>query len=68
MDLKGQWRLDGWQNRIVFVTLFVIAIKLTLSQGHSVVGVFNRRADAAVVKVFRGWQDSLQTRFSRKKV
>ena len=53
---KGQWRLDGWQNKLLFVALFIWALKLTLAQGHSVVGVFNRRADTVFVRVLGGWQ------------
>lgn len=56
---KGQWRLDSWQNKLVFLALFVWAIKLALVRGDSVVGVFNRRADTVVVGVLRGWQVSL---------
>jgi hypothetical protein len=53
---KGQWRLDGWQNKLVFLALFAWAIKLTLAHGRSVVGVFSQRADSVVVGVLRGWQ------------
>lgn len=60
---KGQWRLDGWQNKLVFVVLFAWVIKLALARGHSVVGVFNRRVDAVVVGVLRGWQAALRRRF-----
>lgn len=59
---KGQWRLDGWQNKLVFLGVFVWSIKLALARGHSVVGVFNRRADAVVVGVLRGWQSQLRQR------
>ena len=60
---KGQWRLDSWQNKLVFLALFVWVIKLALARGDSVVGVFNRRADTVVVGVLRGWQASLRRRF-----
>jgi len=60
---KGQWRLDGWQNKLVFLVVFTWAIKLTFAHGHSVVGVFNSRADAVVVGVLRGWQASLRRHF-----
>jgi len=55
---KGQWRLDGWQNKIVFFTLFAWSLQLAVTRGHSVVGVFNRRADAVFVGVLRGWWSS----------
>jgi len=44
------------------VVLFVWAWHLTLTLGHSVAGVFNRRADAAVVEVLRGWQKAFRPR------
>ena len=52
---KGQWRLDGWQNKLVFFVLFAWSLRLAVTLGHSVVGVFNRRADAVFVGVLRGW-------------
>ena len=59
---KGQWQLDGWQNRIVFVIAFAAAIFVAVRDGHSVVGVFNRRADRAVMAVVRGWVARLRNR------
>lgn len=57
---KGQWRLDGWQNRIITVALFFWALKLPLDLGHSVVGVFNRKADSVFVSVLRKWRSNWQ--------
>lgn len=57
---KGQWRLDGWQNRIVCLMLFACSLRLSVTRGHSVVGVFNRRADAVFVGVLRGWWTAWQ--------
>ncbi len=59
---KGQWRLDGWQNRLVFLGLFSTAIWLTLKRGYSFVEVISQRADAVFVLVLRGWRDRLQKR------
>jgi hypothetical protein len=53
---KGQWRLDGWVNRGITVTLFLWALWLAPILGHSIVGVFNRRIDAIVVEVLRKWR------------
>jgi hypothetical protein len=53
---KGQWRLDGWQNRIIGVTVFVYALWRAPVVGHSVVGVFNRRVDAVLVGVLQKWR------------
>jgi inner membrane protein len=59
---KGQWRLDGWQNKSIFAGLFLWAIWLAIKRGHSVVGVFNRRTDQAVVSVLRKWLRALRPR------
>jgi len=56
---KGQWRLDGWQNQLISVTLFGWALWLAVQRGHSVVGVFNRRVDGIFVGVLRKWRDGL---------
>jgi inner membrane protein len=56
---QGQWRLDGWQNKLVFLAVFVWSLKLSLARGDSVVGVFHRRADAVVVSVLRGWHKAM---------
>jgi inner membrane protein len=61
---RGQWQLDGWQNKLVFLVVFVWAWRMTLVLGHSVVGVFNRRADAVFVRVVRGWQLAWRRRWS----
>lgn len=63
---KGQWRLDGWQNRIVFLALFAWSLRLAVTRGHSVVGVFNRRADAVFVDVLRGWWAAWRRRGSSR--
>jgi hypothetical protein len=52
---KGQWRLDGWQNQLVSVGLFLWTTAVALRTGHSVVGVFSRRFDAHFVRVLRDW-------------
>jgi inner membrane protein len=57
---KGQWPLDAWPNRLLTVALLLWALKLPLDLGHSVVGVFNRKADAVFVRVLRKWRDDWQ--------
>ena len=52
---RGQWRLDSWINRYLSAALFLWALWLPLRLGHSVVGVFNRRADQVFVGVLRKW-------------
>lgn len=55
---KGQWRLDGWFNRYFTVALFLWALWIPVRLGHSVVGVFSRRADQVFVGVLRKWYGS----------
>ncbi|MGA2541380.1 MAG: metal-dependent hydrolase [Verrucomicrobiota bacterium] len=61
-----QWRLDGWQNGVISIALFVWAMAMTLKRGDSIVGVFSRRADAAFVRTLRGWRDSFRVRFEKR--
>lgn len=57
----GQWRLDGWQNRLIAVALFAGCLVQAVRLGHSVAGVFHRRADAVFVQVLRKWQAAWRT-------
>lgn len=50
-----QWRLDGWQNKLVGVSLFMTSIWMAARLGHSFVGVFNRKLDRRVVAVLQKW-------------
>ncbi len=52
---KGQWRLDSWINRCLSAGLFLWALWLPVRLGHSVVGIFSRRADQVFVGVLRKW-------------
>ena len=56
---KGQWALDAWPNRLLSAALFCWTLWLGARLGHSVAGVFNRRADAVITGVLRGWRDAL---------
>jgi inner membrane protein len=55
---KGQWPLYAWPNRLLTVGLFLWILWEAVQRGHSVVGVFSRRADAVFVRVLRGWKDA----------
>ncbi len=55
---KGQLRLDSAFNRYLSVALFLYALWLPVRLGHSVVGVFSRRADRVFVGVLRKWHAS----------
>jgi hypothetical protein len=52
---RGQWALDSWPNRLLAVALLASTLWFAVRQGHSVVGVFSRRADEVFVRVLRGW-------------
>lgn len=59
---RGQWALDAWQNRVFGVAVLAVALWLPIRCGHSVVGVFNRRADAVFVAVLRKWYNAIRRR------
>jgi hypothetical protein len=63
---KGQLRLDGWFNRYFSAALFLWSLWLPVSLGHSVLGVFSRRADRVFVGVLRKWHDNLAKRIQRQ--
>ena len=52
---KGQWKLDGWQNQIIFAMLLVTSIWLAVKRGYSFVEVISERADKVFVQVLRKW-------------
>jgi hypothetical protein len=56
---KHQWRLDGWQNQVIFVVLFAWALWLGIKNGESFVAFLNRRWDAIFVGVLRKWHARL---------
>lgn len=52
---KGQWRLDGWQNTLIFLALFGTALCVTVKRVYSFVEVVSRRMDGVFVGVLRKW-------------
>ncbi len=64
---KYQWPLFGWQNSLISIALFVWAMALAIQRGDSIIGVFNRRADAAFVGKLREWRDSFRVLFEKRK-
>ena len=60
---KSQWRLDGWQNQIIFVVLFVTSLWRAVRTGSSFVEVVSQKGDAVFVGVLRKW--SAARRFAR---
>jgi hypothetical protein len=57
---KRQWRLDGWQNRIICVTLFGTELWLSARRGYSCLEVFSRKADAVFVSVLQKWRTQVR--------
>jgi hypothetical protein len=64
---KYQWPLFGWQNSVISIVLFVWAMALAIQRGDSIIGVFNRRADAVFVGRLREWRESFRVRFEKKR-
>jgi hypothetical protein len=56
---KGQWKLDGWQNQIIFVTLFASSLWMAVKRGYSFVEIFGSRLDSVIVNVLRKWRTNL---------
>jgi inner membrane protein len=61
---KYQWPLDGWQNRVITLALFVWSLWLAVKMGDSFLGVFNRRCDRVFVGVLRKWNERLRPQAS----
>jgi hypothetical protein len=56
---KGQWPLEGWQNRAISVVLFFWALWISSARRDSFVGVFNRRADRVFLGALHKWRAAL---------
>jgi hypothetical protein len=52
---RHQWRLDGWQNEVIFIVLLLTTIWLTVKRGYSFVEVVSERADKVFVQVLCKW-------------
>ena len=63
---KYQWPLFGWENCVISIALFVWALAMTFQRGDSIVGVFNRRADAVFVGTLQRWRESFRVRFEKR--
>ena len=57
-NLFGGRQTHFYFNRWLSVALFLWALWLPLRLGHSVVGVFSRRADQVSIDVVRKWHDA----------
>ena len=56
---KGQWRLDGWQNRIIAAALFLTELALAPRRGYSCVEVLSRKCDTIFVAILQKWRARL---------
>lgn len=52
---KHQWPLDGWQNKTIFVVIFLISLWVAAQKGFSFVEAVNSRADKIFVGVLKKW-------------
>lgn len=59
---RGQWKLDGWQNQLVFVGLFVSALWVATQRGYSFVELFSRKWDTVFVGVLQKWRAAAMSR------
>jgi hypothetical protein len=53
---KHQWRLDGWQNRVITVALFLTELWFCAKRGYSCVEVFSAKADRSFIEIMRKWR------------
>ena len=56
---KGQWRLDGWQNRLIFVAIFGTALWVAAQRGYSFLEIFGRKIDIGFVRVLQKWRGQI---------
>lgn len=56
---KHQWKLDGWQNQIIFAALFFTSLWVAAKKGCSFVELIGSRADSAFVQVLQKWQKTI---------
>jgi hypothetical protein len=52
---KHQWALEGWQDQLIFLPLFLVSLRVAVKRGHSFVEVLGQRADAVFVGVLQKW-------------
>jgi inner membrane protein len=56
---KNQWKLDGWQNQIVFFMVFGASLWRAITAGNSFVEIFSNRGDRVFVEVLRKWRKKM---------
>jgi inner membrane protein len=50
---KHQWKLDGWQNQLIFIALFLLSLWVAIKKGCWFVEVISSRADKIFVGVLQ---------------
>jgi inner membrane protein len=58
----GQWQLYGWQNGVIFIALFVLALWVSAKKGFSFLEMFGRPVDSTFVKMLRKCLPAVKTR------
>jgi hypothetical protein len=53
---RHQWRLDGWQNFLITLALFVWCLWMAMESGQSFVALFSQRADKVFVETLQKWR------------
>jgi inner membrane protein len=56
---KHQWKLDGWQNQTIFITVFLASLWVATKKGFSFFEVFSSKADKIFVGVLLKWRSRL---------
>lgn len=54
-----QWKLDGWQNKIISVTLLFTCLWMGAKMGCSVLSVFCQKLDRAIIPILQKWANAL---------
>ena len=54
---KHQWKLDGWQNQMIFLALFLTSLWVATKKGCSFVEVVSSKADKIFVGVLQKWRN-----------
>ncbi len=52
---RHQWPLDGWQNFLITIVLFVWSLAIAIRLGDSFIGVVNHKRDRYFVSTLQQW-------------
>jgi inner membrane protein len=56
---KHQWKLDGWQNQVIFIVLFLTSLWVATKKGFSFFEVVSSKTDKIFIGVLQKWRDQL---------